>query len=388
MTEVLAKIFIKQREEINQNDVRRQYGVLLGGIGIFLNIVLFIIKIFASVITGSVAITADAFNNLSDAGSSLIQMIGYRLSGQKPDSEHPYGHGRIEYVSGLIISIVIIIMGFQLLTSSFDKIIHPADIVFGKATIIILSISVFIKLYMYSYNNKYAKKYNSLVMQATAYDSLSDCLATSIVLLAAMVSWYTGLKIDGYCGLLVSAFIIYTGVTSAKDTISPLLGEKPDKEFVEKIAAFVMSYDEISGVHDLVVHDYGAGRMMVSLHAEVPATGDIVKIHDTIDNIEHRLSETLGCHTVIHMDPVVTDDEVTLRMQRLCALIAKSVDESLTIHDFRMVAGPTHTNLIFDVVVPFELKMTEAEVKKAIEEKISSIPGNLIAVVSIDRPMC
>lgn len=388
MIEVLSKVFVKNNVEGNVNDERRQFGVLLGGVGIFFNIILFTIKIVASLLTGSVAIIADAFNNLSDAGSSFIQMIGYKLSGQKPDSEHPYGHGRIEYVSGLIISIIIIIVGFQLLSSSIDKIIHPVSISYSKVTIIILCISVFIKLYMYSYNLKYSKKYNSVVMQATAYDSLSDCLATSIVLIAAMISEYTGMNIDGYSGILVSAFIIYTGVTSARDTISPLLGEKPDKEFVNKIETFVMSFDDISGVHDLVVHDYGAGRMMVSLHAEVPATGDIVKIHDTIDNIEKRLSETLGCHAVIHMDPVVTDDEVTIRMNRLCTLIAKSIDESLTIHDFRMVAGPTHTNLIFDVVVPFEMKMTESEVKKAIEDKVSSIPGNLIAVIDIDRPMC
>jgi len=388
MISILSKFFIKQDENTKQSDLRRQYGVLLGGVGIFLNICLFIIKIIGGILSGSVAIVADAFNNLSDAGSSLIQMIGYKLSGQKPDNEHPYGHGRLEYVSGLIISIIIIIMGFELFTTSIERIFQPVDVVYGSISIIILTISVFVKLYMYSYNKRYSVKLKSVVMQATAYDSLSDCLATSVVLLAAMVSSYTGIKVDGFCGLVVSAFIMYTGINSARDTINPLLGEKPDKEFVRKIASFVLSYEDIRGIHDLVVHDYGAGRMMVTLHAEVSSTGDIIKIHDTIDNIERKLSEVLGCHAVIHMDPVVTDDEVTLRMNRLCQLIAKSIDESLTIHDFRMVAGPTHTNLIFDVVVPFDVKMSEVEVKKAIEEKVASIPGNLIAVVEVDRPMC
>lgn len=387
MITLLSKICIKNSSDTVTNEDRRKYGMLLGGVGIFLNICLFVLKIVASFFTGSVSIMADAFNNLSDAGSSLIQMIGYKLSGHKPDNEHPFGHGRLEYVSGLIISIIIIILGFQLFTASIGKIIHPSQVVFSKISIIILVISVFVKLYMYSYNKNYSKRLNSVVMQAAAFDSLSDCIATTTVLLAAMIYEYKGIRIDGVVGLIVSAFIIYTGITSAKDTISPLLGEKTDKEFVEKIAKFVLSYDDIRGVHDLVVHDYGAGRMMISLHAEVSATGDIIKLHDTIDNIERKLKEVLGCHAVIHMDPIVTDDEATLRMNRLCSLIAKSIDESLTIHDFRMIAGPTHTNLIFDVLVPFEVKMTEAEVKKAIEEKVSALPGGLIAVIETDRPL-
>ena len=387
MISIFEGIFIKDIENVDSNERRRKYGVLLGGTGIFLNVILFIIKLVGGILTKSVAIVADAANNLSDAGSSLIQIIGYRLSGHKPDTDHPFGHGRVEYISGLIISIVIIIMGFELFTTSVGRMFHPVDVVFSKATVVILIISIFIKLYMYAYNKKYAEKLNSVVMQATAYDSLSDCLATAVVLLSMMISEYTGLRVDGFCGILVAGFIIYTGITSAKDTINPLLGEKPDKEFVDKIANFVMSYDGIVGVHDLVVHDYGAGRMMITLHAEVAANGNLVEIHDTIDNIERKLMITLGCHATIHMDPIVTDDEATLRMNRLCALIVKSIDEALTIHDFRMVAGPTHTNLIFDIVLPYYVDMTEDELKVAVEKKVASLPGNLVAVVNIDRPM-
>lgn len=387
MISVLSKIFIKNREDVNSSDVRRQYGILLGGTGIFLNICLFIVKMVCGLFTGSVAIIADALNNISDAGSSLIQLIGYKLSGHKPDTEHPFGHGRLEYVSGLIISIIIMFMGFELLKSSIGRIIGSVRIEYSGAAVMILMISIFVKLYMYYYNKKYAEKLSSVVMQATAFDSLSDCVATATVLLAIMVSEYTGLYLDGYCGLLVSIFIIVTGINSAKDTINPLLGQKADPEFVNKIAQFAMSYDDVLGIHDLVVHDYGAGRMMITFHAEVSANGDFVKLHDTIDSIERRLKQVLGCQAVIHMDPVFVNDEATIRMKRFCTLITKSINEALTIHDFRMVAGPTHIKLVFDVLAPYELDMTDEKIKTEIENKIASLPGNLSAVVDVDRPM-
>lgn len=387
MISVLSKIFIKNREDVNSSDVRRQYGILLGGTGIFLNICLFIVKMVCGLFTGSVAIIADALNNISDAGSSLIQLIGYKLSGHKPDTEHPFGHGRLEYVSGLIISIIIMFMGFELLKSSIGRIIGAVRIEYSGAAVMILMISIFVKLYMYYYNKKYAEKLSSVVMQATAFDSLSDCVTTATVLLAIMVSEYTGLYLDGYCGLLVSIFIIVTGINSAKDTINPLLGQKADPEFVNKIAQFAMSYDDVLGIHDLVVHDYGAGRMMITFHAEVSANGDFVKLHDTIDSIERRLKQVLGCQAVIHMDPVFVNDEATIRMKRFCTLITKSINEALTIHDFRMVAGPTHIKLVFDVLAPYELDMTDEKIKTEIENKIASLPGNLSAVVDVDRPM-
>lgn len=388
MIEFLAKILYKDSTEVDISVKRRQYGSLLGGVGIFLNFVLFTIKLIAGIVTGSVAIVADSINNLSDAGSSSIQLIGYKLSGHEPDENHPFGHGRIEYVSGLVISIVILFMGIELLKSSITKIIFPVSIQYSKMALIILIISVLIKLYMYSYNKTYAQKLNSVVMQATAFDSLTDSLATATVLLCMMINEYTGFAVDGYCGLIVSLFIITTGYNAAKDTITPLLGQKADPEFVAKIAQFAMSYDEVLGVHDLVVHDYGAGRMMITFHAEVSANGDFVKLHDVIDNIERRLKKVLGCQAVIHMDPVFVDDEATIRMKRFSELITKSINESLTIHDFRMVAGPTHIKLVFDVLAPYDYHMSDAEIKKAIETKIESLPGNLTAVVDVDRPMC
>ena len=387
MISILAKIFIKDEQEMDSTKLRQKYGELLGGTGIGLNIILFIIKIVGGVLTGSIAIVADAFNNISDAGSSLIQLIGYRLSGHKPDNDHPFGHGRVEYISGLIISIIILIMGVELFITSIERIIKPVDTIYSKTALIILIVSIFVKLYMYAYNKKYAEKLKSVVMQATAFDSISDCVATAAVLLSVMITEYTGLRVDGYCGIIVSIFIIVTGFNAAKDTISPLLGQKADPEFVAKIAQFAMSYDDVLGVHDLVVHDYGAGRMMITFHAEVSANGDFVKLHDTIDNIERRLREVLGCQAVIHMDPVFVGDEATIRMKRFCTLITKSINESLTIHDFRMVAGPTHIKLVFDCLAPYELEMSDDEIKRQIEEKVASLPGNLTAVVDVDRPM-
>lgn len=386
MISLLAKLVIKEDEKEPQ-DVKREYGVLLGKVGIFLNILLFVVKMIAGLITGSVAIFADALNNISDSGSSLIQIIGYKLSGHEPDTDHPFGHGRLEYISGLVIAIAILFMGLELFKTSIERIVYPVEITYSRVAIAILIFSIFIKLYMYFYNKKYADKLGSVVMQATAYDSLSDCIATAAVLLAMAVSESTGLAIDGYCGILVSLFIISTGYSAAKDTISPLLGQKADPEFVNKIAQFALSYDDVLGVHDLVVHDYGAGRMMITFHAEVSANGDFVKLHDTIDNIERRLKQVLGCQAVIHMDPVFVNDEATVRMKRFCTLITKSVSESLTIHDFRMVAGPTHIKLVFDVLAPYEVTLSNQEIKKQIEEKISSLPGNLTAVVDVDRPM-
>lgn len=387
MIRILSKIFIKCDDKENKALLRREYGVLLGGTGIFLNLLLFIVKIIAGLMSGAVSIIADAFNNLSDGGSSLIQLIGYKLSAQKPDNKHPFGHGRLEYVSGLSIAIIIIIMGTELMITSVRKIFNPDVVIYSNTVIVILIISILVKLYMYHYNKSFAEKLDSVVLQATAFDSLSDCVATAVVLLSSMISEYMHINVDGYCGIIVSVFIVYTGIKAAKDTIDPLLGSPADPEYVKKIAEFVMSYEDVHGVHDLIIHDYGAGRTMISLHAEVPADGDFVKLHDTIDNIERRLRDVLGCHAVIHMDPVFVEDEASVRMKRLCTLITKSIDESLTIHDFRMIAGPTHINLIFDVLAPFELEMSDVQVKKQIEEKIASLPGNLSAVVDVDRPL-
>ena len=386
MTELLAKIFIKDRNNTNDARVRHAYGVLCGAFGVFLNIMLFGVKFAAGLISGSVAITADAFNNLSDAGSSVVTMVGFKMAGQKPDPEHPFGHGRIEYVTGLVVSMIIILMGFELIKSSYEKILHPELPQLTPLVAGILIFSIIVKLYMYRYNTKTGEKIASAAMRATALDSFTDSIATLVVLACALIGYYFGVAVDGWCGLAVSAFVLYAGISSAKDTIDPLLGSKPSEEYVETIEKFVTSYDDVIGIHDLVVHDYGPGRVMISLHAEVPANRNIVEVHDTIDNIEHRINEALGCQCVIHMDPVVVGDPAIDRMRRLCLLIAKSVDERFTIHDFRMVKGPSHTNLIFDVVAPFDCRLSEEEIKNTICSKVESLPGNHYAVVEVDRP--
>ena len=386
MIRLLARIFIKNHKNTEDAAVRHSYGVLSGAVGIFFNICLFTVKFFAGMISGSVAITADAFNNLSDAGSSVVTMVGFKMAGQKPDPEHPFGHGRIEYVTGLVVSMIIILMGVELLKSSYDKIRHPELPVLTPLVAGILIISIVVKLYMYHYNTSLGEKFASSAMKATAMDSFTDSVATLTVLACSLIGYYTGLCIDGWCGLAVSFFVLYAGISSAKDTIDPLLGSKPSREYVKAIEKFVMSYDEVIGIHDLVVHDYGPGRVMISLHAEVSADRNILDVHDTIDNIERRINETLGCQCVIHMDPVVTGDEMTNRMKRLAELIAKSVDERFTIHDFRMVKGPSHTNLIFDVVAPFDCRLSEEEIKNTIKSKVESLPGNHYAVIEVDRP--
>lgn len=386
MINILARLFIKDHKNTGEAHVRHAYGVVCGAFGVFLNVVLFGIKLTAGIIAGSVAITADAFNNLSDAGSSVVTMVGFRMAGQKPDPEHPFGHGRIEYVTGLVVSMIIIVMGFELLKSSFEKILHPEVPVLTPLVAGILVFSIIIKLYMYSYNKKTGELIASSAMNATALDSFTDSIATLVVLGCSLIGHYTGLAVDGWCGLVVSLFVLYAGISSAKDTIDPLLGSKPSKEYVEAIERFVTSYDDIIGIHDLVVHDYGPGRMMISLHAEVPADRNILDVHDTIDNVERRINDTLGCSCVIHMDPVMVNDEATDRMKRLCMLIAKSVDERFTIHDFRMVKGPSHTNLIFDVVAPFDCKLSEDEIRNTICAKVESLPGNHYAVIQVDRP--
>jgi len=386
MISILSRMFIKDSKEYKNPEVRRKYGVLCGAVGVFLNLVLFGIKLFAGLISGSVAISADAFNNLSDAGSSIIMMVGFKMSGHKPDPEHPFGHGRIEYVTGLIVSFLIILMGFELIKSGIEKILNPEPIVCNRLIIIILIVSIFIKIYMYFYNRGTSRKIESQAMMATAMDSFTDSIATSVVLIATVVAEYTGIQVDGWCGLLVSFFILYAGISSAKDTMGPLLGSKPEPEFVETIEKYAISHEEILGIHDLIVHDYGPGRMMISFHAEVPSNGDLVKLHDLIDCVERKLRDTLGCEAVIHMDPVAVDDELTNETKAKVKELVKEISPEITIHDFRMVPGPTHTNVIFDAVVPHNFKISDEEVKKEIESKITKLPGNYFAVVTIDKP--
>lgn len=389
MISLLARIFIKNHDDYQSPTVRQAYGMLCGAAGIGLNILLFIGKWLAGTLSGSIAITADAFNNLSDAGSSVITLIGFKLSGQKPDPEHPFGHGRMEYISGLFVSVAILIMGFELIKSSLGKILHPEAIESSPVILAILVASILVKLYMCFYNRSIGKKINSAAMRATANDSLSDTVSTTLVLAATIISQLTGVILDGWFGVLVGIFIFYTGITTMKDTMDPLLGQAPDKELVNHIEEVVMAHPIVHGIHDLIVHDYGPGRLMISLHAEVSASGNLLEIHDEIDNIEHELQQKLNCAATIHMDPIVTDNEEVNRLHDRVLELAKSLDSSLNIHDFRMVEGPTHTNLIFDVAVPYECKMTDVEVSNTLKKGVRELSGGqYFAVIQVDRVYC
>ena len=385
MVSLLIHIFIKDYRNTDSPEVRQQYGILSGAVGILFIILLFGTKFLAGLISHSIAITADAFNNLSDAGSSIITLVGFKMAGEKPDPHHPFGHGRIEYISGFLVSIIILLMAIELLRSSIGKILHPSDIDFSPLIVGILVLSILVKLYMFYYNRTMSRKIQSAAMAATALDSISDTLATSVVLLSTLIAHFTGLKIDGWCGAAVGLFILFAGFNAAKDTIGPLLGQAPDPEFVKSIRDLVMSYDEVLGVHDLIVHDYGPGRLMVSLHAEVPAKGDILHLHDTIDNIEKRLRRELSCEAVIHMDPILNDDEETNTLKSAVMDIVKTIDQSLTIHDFRIVKGPTHTNLIFDVVEPYQVSFLPEDLEAMIQQKVQELDPRYFTVVQVDR---
>lgn len=385
MIELLARWFIPHRDNTADGAVRRAYGTLCGAVGIGLNVLLFIGKFFAGQLSGSIAVTADAFNNLSDAGSSAVTLLGFRLAGKKPDPDHPFGHGRIEYISGLIVAGLILLMGVELAKSSFDKILHPEEVTFSALAVVILAVSVAVKLYMWHYNRRIGGKIRSAAMEATASDSLSDAAATSAVLLAMLIGRWTGLAVDGYVGMVVALFILFSAYKAAKETLSPLLGQAPDPELVQHIRDIVEEHDTVVGIHDLVVHDYGPGRQMVSLHAEVPASGDILQLHDVIDNIERELHEKLHVQAVIHMDPIVTDDETVDALRRQVAELVRQVEPRMTVHDLRVIRGTTHTNLVFDAVLPLDAAITPAEAARRIREKVSELDGDYYAVVTVEH---
>ena len=385
MISLLAKWLIPHREQVEDSAVRRAWGALCGFVGIGLNILLFAGKLAAGTLSGSIAITADAFNNLSDAGSSVVTLLGFRLAGKKPDAGHPFGHGRLEYVSGLVVAGLILLMGAELAKSSVDKILHPEAVTFSWLAAGILLASIGVKLYMYLYNRAVGKKIKSAAMSATAADSLSDTAATSAVLLAMVIGKLTNVQLDGWVGLVVALFILWSAVQAARDTISPLLGQAPDPLLVKEIESLVMGHDTVVGIHDLVVHDYGPGRCIISLHAEVPADRQVLELHDVIDNIEEELAQKLHCEAVIHMDPVVVGDPTVTALHQQVAALVKTIDPRITIHDFRMVPGQTHTNLIFDAVIPFDERLTRQQVAERIRQMVSEMAGDYRAVVKVEN---
>ena len=383
--ERLVKLFLKDAEDIKNPKVRQGYGKICCVVGIILNVILFAGKYIAGVISNSVAIMADSFNNLSDAASSVITLVGFQMSGKKADIKHPFGHGRIEYVSGLMVSALILVMGIELFRTSAEKILHPVAVDTRPLSFAVLLVAIAVKLYMAYYNKKIGKKINSAAMKATAADSMSDAVATSVVLLCMLLTRFLGWNVDGICGLLVALFILKTGYEAARDTLSPLLGQAPEPEFVTEIEKLVMSYELVCGIHDLVVHDYGPGRCMISLHAEVPGNEDIYKIHDTIDQIEQKLEDTLNCEAVIHMDPIDVNDAEVKQMKKQINDKIKTLDKKLSIHDFRMIKGPTHTNVVFDVVLPQEFFMDEQEVKEWVQKMLAENFEDVYGVIKVEH---
>ena len=385
MTKYIIKKFISNSEDINNPEVRKNYGIVSGFVGIFCNVILFISKIIAGILTSSVSITADAFNNLSDAGSSIVTIIGFKLADKPADADHPFGHGRIEYISGFIVSIVILIVGLELIKSSIVKIINPEPIDFNIVSLAIMVISILIKLWMSVYNRYVGKKIDSSTIQAVAADSLNDVVATSAVVIGIVINYFTSLNIDGIMGCVVAIFIIKAGLETAKDTIDPLLGQAPEQSFVDAIESEVLKYDIVIGIHDLTVHNYGPGRTIVSLHAEVPCNVGILEIHDTIDNIEKHINQKFNCESVIHMDPIMVDNENINKLHDVVKNIIHNVDDSMSMHDFRVVEGPTHTNLIFDIAVPWKCKMADDEIINSIQKEIDKLEDRFELVIQIDK---
>ncbi len=386
MTNLLTRIFIGKNKDPRDPKVRGKYAALGGFTGIILNVLLFVGKLVMGLIARSVAIIADAFNNISDAGSSVVALIGFRLANKPVDKEHPLGHGRLEYVTGFIVDMLIILVGFELLTSSVDKIMHPTLPTVGTVTLIILSVAILVKVWLFFFYRKIANTINSAPLKAAAFDSLSDCIATTLVLVSSIVARVWGWRIDGYAGILVALFILFTGFKAAKETIDLLLGSTPDPEFIREIYEFTKDYPLVIGIHDVMVHDYGPGRQIVSFHAEVDSEENINNAHEEVDRMERDMHETFGCIVTIHLDPLVMNDPLVNEMHGVAVAAAKEVDPCFSIHDFRMTMGETSVNLIFDLLIPAECKLQAEEAETLVSEKIRRQKPNCFCVIRVERP--
>ena len=385
MISLLSRIFIKDRENVRSPKVRHAYGMLMSAVGIAVNILLAVLKLVFGTISGSISVTADAVNNLSDAGSQVISMISFKIASKPADRDHPFGHARIEYVASMIVSFLVLLVGYELAKESIDKILHPADADFSMAVIIVLCVSVAVKIWLGISGKRVAKRINSPVISATASDSLSDAIATSAVLVSAVICRLTGLRTDAYMGVAVSVVILIAGIKILNETKNSILGSPPEPEVVEGIVAITEECPEILGIHDMVVHNYGAGNTIASLHAEVDGSVDVYIIHDAIDNVEKRLYVEMGVRATIHMDPIDTDDERVSELRSLVLETVKQVDSRLSIHDFRFVEGVTHSNLIFDINAPFEIKMKDREITQAVDEEVKKINPKYCTVITVDR---
>ncbi len=384
MPDRIIKKFINNSENTDETAVRNAYGKFAGAVGIICNVLLFAIKMIAGTLCGSVSVTADAVNNLSDASSSLISLMGFKLAEKPADREHPYGHGRYEYLSGLIVAVMILVIGVEILKSSVEKIFSPERVEFSLVTVGALIVSIIVKLWMAFFNYSLGKKINSGTLKATGSDSRNDVIATSAVLAAMLISYFSGVELDGFMGIAVSLFIIYSGVGIIRETLDPLLGKAPDKEFVEEIRRKILEYPGVLGTHDLLVHDYGPGRQFASVHVEMAAEGDVIASHDVLDNIERDFQKQ-GLHMVVHFDPIETSDGKTTGLRKYIAGKVCEIDENLSIHDLRVVPGITHTNVIFDCVAPFDFNMTDDSLKERIKMAVSEDYPDYNCVITVDK---
>jgi cation diffusion facilitator family transporter len=384
MIEFLIRRFVPDWQQVQRTDVREHYGTLAAAVGILSNIFLCIIKGLIGLFSGSIAVTADAVNNLSDAGSSVITLLAFKIAGKPADEEHPYGHARMEYISGMAVSFIIILLGLELMGSSFEKILHPEEVGVSALTYLVLIVSIAVKLWQGMFNRSLGKRISSEALQATAADSLNDVFSTGAVLLSTLVYQFTAIPIDGWVGMLVAIFITVSGVKLIMETGSPLLGQAPDPQMVRELEEKITAYDGVIGIHDLQVHNYGPGRVFATVHAEVPANRDILVSHDIIDNIEREVGHEMNLNLVIHMDPVVTDDERLNQLHAQVQQIVVGIDSNLSMHDFRAVFGPTHTNLVFDVVVPPGFSLSDSELSRRIEQQVQTL-GSYFCVITVDH---
>lgn len=386
MVTLFVQLFLGKNPDATDPATRGKYASLAGGTGIALNILLFIGKLVLGLIAGSVAIIADAFNNISDAGSAVVTLIGFRLANMPVDKEHPLGHGRFEYITGFIVDVLIILVGFELFTTSIDKIANPTPTNVGNVTLIILGVAILVKVFLFFLYSHIGKKINSSAIKASAFDSLCDCVATGLVLVSALVARFGGVAIDGWAGIIVAAFILFTGFKAAKETIDLLLGSPPDPEFIDSIYEFAKDYPQVIGIHDVMVHDYGPGRQIVSFHAEVDASSNINAAHEEIDKMERDMHEKFGCIVTVHLDPIVTDDPLVNEMREIAVEAVRAVDETFTLHDFRMTKGETNVNLIFDLVIPADCKTCAEEAETLVTEKIRESKPNCFCVIRVEHP--
>ncbi len=384
LTDALIRRFVKNRADVENDRVRYAYGRLAGASGLAANMLLFAAKLAAGLLSGSLAIVADAFNNLSDAGSSIVTLVGFKLSSAPPDKEHPFGHGRMEYLSALAVAALIMVAGFELAKSAVDKILHPTPTEVTVLTIVILAVSILVKLWMALFYRKIGGIIHSETLKAACADSRNDVLCTGVVLITSLIGWGTGVAIDGYVGTAVALFVIWSGFSIVREAVSPLLGQAPDPELVRNIKDMVLSHEGIVGVHDVMVHNYGPGRCVVSLHAEVPCREDMMRSHDMIDCVEKELMAKFRVLACIHMDPVDTEDERVETLRLMVEAVLKDMDDRLDLHDFRVVFGETHTNLIFDLVVPYGYK-EDQPLGQEIERRVQKLDSRLFVVATVEH---